>query len=236
VIQLVTDFHRRDPALAAVAERVALVAGDADIEVTCVPRSDTLAAGCCVARLALSPGPPGRLVVLDVAAPPGARFCAGRADGAVAVIGANVGWAWSFAAARVDGPYYLEVPAGDRSPVLVAEAVVRVARRQPHAVRGRVPPEQIAPLPDAVVAFADADGTLQTTIRQAPAAPGSRMRVRIGSVCETARVRSAPEAGELALLAGGAGFQALAVGGGSAAALFGMPPGGERIVLEPAGA
>lgn len=39
------------------------------------------------------------------------RFCDGRTRDGVGVVGANVGFTWSFVAGHVSGPHCLEVPA-----------------------------------------------------------------------------------------------------------------------------
>jgi len=67
-----------------------------------------------------------------------------------------VGFTWSFVADHVSGPRYLEVPADGpplRAPALLAAAVVRVARRQPHAIAGSVPRGAIRPAPAAAPAI-----------------------------------------------------------------------------------
>jgi hypothetical protein len=249
LVQLVADYGPGELAFAEVAQLLDLVVPDAEIRLAQVPRGDTMAAGWCVARLALCDGPPSRLLVHDIAALGEARFCVGFARDDVTVVGANAGWAWSFVAGEVWGPCYLEVPArtgSHRSPQLLAAAVVRVATRQPHALCESVPQDHIPSLPDAAVAFADCDGNLATTLPQAPAAVGERVRVRIGEVSATALVDDGSAAvgdGELALRAGAPGwpqrdggrrrFVELFVPGGSAAQRFGAPPGGAPITLVP---
>jgi hypothetical protein len=239
LVQLVADYGPGDLAFAELAQLLELVVPDADVRLTTVPPFDSLAAGWCAARLAQCPGPPGRLVVLDVAASGGARQCVGRARDHVDVVGANTGWAWSFLAGEVSGPSFLEVPAGNgsvRSPQLLAEAVVRVSNRQPHGVCGPVPAEQIPPIPDSVVAFVDCDGSIETTIAHAPSAVGDQMRVHIGEFAATAQVTDGREPvreGALALRPGVQPFSALTVGGGSAAELFGGPGGGAPVALVP---
>jgi len=240
LVQLVADYGPGDLAFAELAELLELVVPDADVRLTTVPAFDSLAAGWCAARLALCAGPPGRLVVLDVAASGGARQCVGRARDHVDVVAANTGRAWSFLAGEVSGPWFLEVPAGNgsvRSPQLLAEAVVRVSNRQPHGVCEPVPAEQIPPIPESVVAFVDCDGSIETTIAYAPSAVGDRMRVHIGDFAATARVIDGREPvgeGALALRPGVRPFSALTVGGGSAAELFGGPRGGAPVALAPA--
>jgi hypothetical protein len=235
LVQLVADYGPGDLAFAELAQLLELVVPNADVRLTTVPAFDSLAAGWCAARLALCAGPPGRLVVLDVAASDGARQCVGRARGHVDVVGANTGWAWSFLAGGISGPCFLEVPAGNgslRSPQLLAEAVVRVANCQPHGVREAVPAEQIPPIPESVVAFVDCDGSIETTIAHAPGAVGDQMRVHIGEVAATAHVTDGPvRDGALALRPGVQPFSALTVGGGSAAELFGEPRGGAPVAL-----
>jgi len=239
LVQLVADYGPGDLAFAELAQLLELVVPNADVRLTTVPAFDSLAAGWCAGRLALCPGPPGRLVVLDVASG-GARQCVGRARGHVDVVGANTGWAWSFLVGEVTGPCFLEVPAGNgslRSPQLLAEAVVRVSNRQPHGVCEAVPAEQIPPIPESVVAFVDCDGSIETTIAHAPSAVGDQMRVHIGDFAATAQVTDghAPvREGALALRPGVQPFSALTVGGGSAAELFGDPRGGAPVALAPA--
>ena len=240
LVQLVADYGPGDLAFAELAQLLELVVPDADVRLTTVPAFDSLAAGWCAARLAMCVGPPGRLVVLDVAASGGARHCVGRARDNVDVVAANTGWAWSFLAGEVSGPRFLEVPAGNgsvRFPQLLAEAVARVSNRQPHGVCEPVPAEQIPPIPESVVAFVDCDGSIETTIAYAPGAVGDRMRVHIGDFAATARVtdgRAPVGEGALALRPGVRPFSALTVGGGSAAELFGGPRGGAPVALTPA--
>ena len=155
LLQLVADYTSDDLAYAEFVVRVALLAPDSEILLTNVPPRDTLAAGYCVARLALAPGPTGRIVVHDVGMPgPEAvgpqRFCLGRTRGGASVLGANIGFCWSFVAEHVSGPFYLEVPADgppSRAPSLLATAVVRVVNGHPHAIDGIVPRDAIRPAP-----------------------------------------------------------------------------------------
>jgi hypothetical protein len=159
---LVADYGTGDRAFAALAERLALAAPEIDIVLSKVPPSDTVAAGYCVAHLALIPGPAGRLVVHDVA-PPAAdggcpKLCFGRTAAGAEVIGADAGFAWSFVAPHVSGPCYLEVPADIPSrcaPEHLAAAVVRVIDRHPHAIAGAVPHHAIEPPPATARALAD---------------------------------------------------------------------------------
>ena len=119
-VYLVADYDEGDPDFAEVVQRLALVAPGAAVQLTHVGPCDTIAAGLCVAWLALAEGPADRLIIHDVVAADGdgtrasdPRLCAGRsADGAL-VLGHNSGWAWSFARGDLHGPCYLDVCAAD---------------------------------------------------------------------------------------------------------------------------
>lgn len=253
LLQLVADYGPGDLAFAELLQCLALVLPDAEVRATRVPPGDTLAAGFCVARLALGDGPADRLVLHDVVARPASPsadlLCFARGHDGVAVIGPNHGWSWSFVVDEVCGPCYLEVPASTpargRSPELLAAAVVRIAARQPHALRGPVPRAEVAPLPGRAVAYVDGDGNLATTMAQAPAALGSRLRIRIGLVSAPARIAAAGERlpdGELVLRPASSGWPLRGGGrcrlvelhlpGGSAAARFDDPPIGAPIAVE----
>jgi hypothetical protein len=234
-VHLVADYGQGDPAFAEIAQALELAVAGAEVWLTRVPASDSLAAGWCAANLALSPGPPGRLVVIDVAAPEGEHYCVGRTADGVEVVSANSSWAWSFLAGEVAGPFCMEVPAGERAAQLVAEAVVRIAKRQPHALLERLLREEIRPVPEAVIAFVGCDGSLETTIPYTPGVVGERVRVRIGDAAATALItgaHAAVEDGALALRPGARSNSALTVGGGSAAELFGSPPSGAKVAVD----
>jgi hypothetical protein len=182
LLHLVADYGGGDLAYAELVQRVALIVPGTEIVVTQVPPGDTLAAGYCVARLALTPGPADRLVVHDVGmqGPETAgirRFCFGRTRDGVAVVGANVGFAWSFVAEHVSGPCYLEVPADGpplRAPELLAAAIVRVANRQPHAIAGIVPRGAIRPAPVLTSITAAEVERFQPRLTSSYEPPGSR--------------------------------------------------------------
>jgi hypothetical protein len=234
-VQLVADYGPDDLAFAETAQALELAVAGADVRLTQVPASDSLAAGWCAANLALCPGPPGQLVVIDIAAPEGDHYCVGRTADGVEVVSANSGWAWSFLAGEVSGPYCMEVPAGERAAQLLAEAVVRIAKRQPHALLEPLLREKIPAVPESVVAFVQCDGSLETTIPYTPGVVGERVRVRIGDAAATALItegRASVEDGALALRPGPRSNSALTVRGGSAAELFCSPSSGAPVALD----
>jgi hypothetical protein len=255
LVHVVADYGVGDLAFSEVTQQLLLALPDVVVQPTYVPPLDTLSAGFCVAQLALSEGPEGRVVVHNVAprrdepggrpANEGERFCGGRTRHGVLVAGPNAGWSWSFLRDEVHPLCYLDVPAGGsqfRSRDYLPRAVAHLVHRHPHAVCGTVPADLLPAVPERVVAYVDGYGNLKTTITQPPAEPGRRVLVTVGDVAATAVVGDGsfevPE-GELALAPGSSGwerhdgrwlfFYELFLRGGSAAARFGQPRSGARI-------
>jgi hypothetical protein len=247
LIQLVADHGPGDLAHAELIQQLALSVPDAAVHLTRVAPGDTVAAGFCVAQLALTDGPPDRLVAHDVGSPADAWLCAGRTPDGVWIVGPNAGWSWSFAVDELTCLCHVDVTAGGsraRSPAALPQAIRHVTQRHPHALWDALPRADIPPVPDRVVAYVDAAGNVTTTIAEPPAATGARIQVRIGSVSAVAIVADgdAVPAGELALAIGPAGwplrrggrrrFAELVVGRGSAAARFARPRPGTAVALR----
>lgn len=246
-MHLVTDRGPDDPAFAEVVRLLAVALPGASIQLTVVAPCDTLAAGCCVAELALDEGTADRLVAHDVtpgprdpgAWPPGSgtRFCVGRSTSGALVVGPNLGWAWSLAVDALRGLCCLDVPPRhhDRFPVAIAHA----QRRHPHAVAGVMPRSAVPRAPERAVAYVDEAGTLKTTLVALPAEAGTRVLVEIGDVTAPAVVSdgSVPVAdGELALAPSRpGGYLQLLEQGGSAGRRFAQPASGTPIRVTPAG-
>jgi hypothetical protein len=194
-----------------------------------VAPGDTLAAGLCVAELALGPGAVDRLVVHDVDGDVGdGRLWTGRTRQGVLVVGADRGWAWSFVAGGLRDLIALDVPA----VAGLGPAVRHALSRHPHAAAAVVARDRIPSAPDCVLVWTDRAGNLQTTL---DAAPAQRVMVRIGDRTARARCGPAPAAGELVLEPGARGLRRLAVGGGSASERFGAPPAGTPVSIAPLG-
>lgn len=231
LILLVADYGPGDLGFAQVVQRLARAAPDAQVLPTLVPRADTLAAGLCVAALALGDGPRDRVVVHDVAGPArDRRFWIGRCGDDALVVGADRGWAWSFVAPRATQICALDVPADTD----VALAVRHGLTRHPHALCAVIDRATVPPPPECVLVWTDRAGNLQTTLAAAPAEP---VMVSIGDRREPARLgdgHGGGAAGELVLEPGTRGLQRLSVGGGSAAERFGDPAAGTPVELTPA--
>ena len=97
LVQIVADYGPGDLAHAELIQRLELAAPDCIVHLTPVATGDTLAAGFCVARLALGEGPPDRIVAHDVGAPKdaGDRLWAGRSRSGVWIVGPDSGYSWS---------------------------------------------------------------------------------------------------------------------------------------------
>src|SRR4051794_40409450 len=228
LIQLVADYGPGDLAFAETVQWLALAAPDSRVCATRVAAGDTLAAGLCVAELALGGGPDGRAVVHDVDGTPRDRGqWIGRTRAGALVVGANRGWAWSFVTPQLIELCALDVPADAH----VAVAARHALSSYPHTVT----PRPLVPAPPTrVVVWADHAGNLQTTVT---ATPDELVMVRIGQYREPARLadgRGAVADGELVLEPGARGLKRLRLGGGSAAERFRDPPAGTPVEVTSA--
>jgi hypothetical protein len=252
LVHFVADYGEGDVAWADAVQRVAVAVPDAVVQRTPVATADTLAAGFCVAQLALNEGPPDRIVVHDIA-PAGDesgddRFCTGRSTDGVLVVGPNVGWAWSFAVDGLHGLCLVDVPAAPHSPHArdyLSAALIHLLAHHPHAVCDDIPADRVRPVPNSVVAYVDGRGNVVTTLTEPPAPPGTEVTLRVGDAAVTVTVAESlatVPSGRLGLAPGDAGWPTrdgprrryleLAVPGGSAAQQLGDPPTGTPVVVQ----
>jgi hypothetical protein len=232
LVGLVADYGPGDLRFAETVQRLALLAPEVRLSPVRVADGDTLAAGLCVADLALSPGPPDRVVVHDVAAQARDR-CVwfGRTRDGTLVVGADRGYAWSFVAPRLRDLCALDVPADAELTLVIRHALAG----HPHALCGAIDRTRVPPSPECVLVWTDAAGRLQTTLAKAP---GDRLVVQIGECREPARLRDPRQAlgdGELVLEPGTHGLHRLTLGGGRAADRFGAPAVGTPVTVTAAG-
>jgi len=249
LVYLVADYGPGDLAAAEVRARLALHLPGASVTYTPVGPFDTVAAGFCVAQLALGEGPAERLVYHNVAprqddddARPdneGEPLVAARLANGVLVVGVAAGCTFSFLADEVEDMFEVAVPPSgsqfrsrDAFPavlpgLLAGEESLRAAV---------VPPSRVPAVPEHAVAYVDGYGNLKTTWSKAPAEPGTRLRVRVGEAEADATVGDGTfdvPAGELSFAPGSSGWATRGGGerrwyellarGGSAAELFGFP-------------
>ena len=255
LIQVVADYGHGDLAFAEVCQRLALHLPEATLFATPVPAFDTVSAGFCVAQLALSPGPPGRVVFHNVAprgdtsdprpGNQGERLVCAELAGGVLVIGPNAGHSFSFV--RDEALTMREVVAGAagsqfRSRDYFPELLARIVRRDDSCLGAPLGAGAIAAPPERRVVYLDGYGNLKTSWFSAPAASGERVEVTIGGQGALATVSDGTfevPVGELAFAPGSSGwttrsgdeirFFELFLRGGSAATRFGFPRAGASV-------
>jgi hypothetical protein len=155
LIHLITDEGQAG--WADLAGRLGRALPEAEICPVPVRPRDTLAAGFCLAELALADGPVARMV-FDAVTPDdddGVAFWLGRSPGGVLAVAPAAGWSWSYAAGHLRTLCRLDVPAGRRSHARLASAAVHAARRHPHAVAGVVARREVPGLPGRALPAAE---------------------------------------------------------------------------------
>ena len=256
LVQVVADYGIADLANAEVRQRLALHLPGADVAYTPVGPFDTLAAGFCVAQLALGDGPRERVVYHNVApredednprsGNEGEPLIAAWARG-VLIVGAGSRYAFSFLRDEVDELFEVAIPdsgsqfrSRDAFPALLPGLLAK----DPALIAKPLSPDAVLPVPQGVVAYRDGYGNLKTTWADPPVDQGSERQIRIGEVTAPATVGEATfgvPAGALAFAPGSSGWRCrdgsalrwweLLVRGGSAAELFHQPPTGAEVEI-----
>jgi hypothetical protein len=263
LVHVVADYGEGDLAFAEVAQRLLARLPDAHVHATAVGAFDTLAAGFCVAQLALNAGAPGTVIYHNVApraddpdarrANAGERLAWALLPGGAQVVGVDAGYAFSFVAPEADELRWVDVPASGsqfRSRDLFPAAVAELARGRRDALGGPLGADDIPPVPDARIAYVDGYGNLKTTVRAADVAQpsGTAVAVDIAGRALDATVGGGSfevEAGALAFAPGSSGWplrgggevawMELFLRGGSAWEAFGRPATDTPIDVRPVG-
>jgi len=256
LLTVVADFGTGDLAFAEVHQHLARLLPEADIVALSVPPFDTVSAGFCVAQLALTVGPPDRVVFVNVAprqdheapreANAGEGLAAVRLDSGVLVVGVASGASLAFLGD--EGVQLRAVDVADagsqfRSRDVFPEAVAALARGD-DALLGE--PLACGSAPQRCLVYTDGFGNLKTSWHEPPAQPGSLVRVRIGDAAVRALVTDGVftvHEGEVAFAPGSSGWPTKDGGfrafweafarGASAATMFGRPPSGTAVEVEP---
>ncbi len=260
LIHVVADYGHGDLAFAEVCQRLALHIPEATLVTVPVPAFDTVSAGFCVAQLALTPGPPDRVVFHNVAprgdtpdprpGNQGERLVCAHLDGGVLVIGPNAGHTFSFVSEEALAIREVVVGAAGsqfRSRDFFPELLARIVTGDESCLGESLPPDGVAPLPPRCVVYVDGYGNVKTSWFSAPVASGERVEVTIGGQTALATVTDGTfevPRGELAFAPGSSGwsrrrggdlrFFELFLRGGSASARFGAPRPGALVVVRPA--
>ena len=257
LVHIVADYGYGDLAFAEVVQRVKRRLPDAEPIFTPVPPFATLAAGFCVAQLAMNEAPPGTIVYHNVApraddesareANAGERLAFALLPTGVRVVGVNAGYAFSFVRDAAEELRWADVEAGGsqfRSRDLFPEAAARIACGWPGVLAEGLAPSDVPAVPSRRLAYVDGYGNLKTTVRSDDAPHDGPVRIRIGEREHQARVSGGSfevEQGTLAFAPGSSGWTDPAgestvwmevfLRGGSAWEEFGRPPGGSEIAF-----
>ena len=248
LLTVVADYGVGDLAFAEVRQRFAKLLPDAEVTGLPVPAFDTVAAGFCVAQLALGDGPDDRIVYANVAPREdeddprednaGEPLAAARLGSGVLVVGVASGFSLSFlAAAGIEVRAVTVSDAGSqfRSRDVFPAAVAALARGE-DVLAG---PITVPPPPERAVVYTDGYGNLKTSWHEPPGPVGSTVRVRIGDRTAPAVVSDgvfAVPAGAMSFAPGSSGwdrpFYELLIRGGNAARIFGSPANGTAVQVE----
>ncbi|HEX2274160.1 MAG TPA: hypothetical protein VHG90_09845 [Acidimicrobiales bacterium] len=255
LLHVVADYGHGDLAFAEVCQRLAMHLPDATLVATPVPVFDTVSAGFCVAQLALTPGPRGRVVYHNVAprgdtpdprpGNQGERLVCASLPNGVLVVGVNAGYTFSFVRDEALGLREVVVESAGsqfRSRDFFPELLARIVSGDETCLGEFLPPEAVAQLPPRRVVYVDGYGNLKTSWFSAPVPSGERVEVTIGGQTARATVTDGTfevPVGELAFAPGSSGwptrsgealrFFELFLRGGSAAARFGVPGTGATV-------
>ena len=261
LVHLVADYGPGDLAAAEVRSRLACFLPGAGVSYTPVGPFDTVAAGFCVAQLALGGGPPDTLVYHNVAPREdsedprhdndGEPLLAARLANGVRVVGVAAGSTFAFVRDEVDELVEVDVPATHsqfRSRDAFPALLPQLHDGDLSAAGRRLDPCDLPTVPERVVSYVDGYGNLKTTWPEPPAEPGTPVRVRVGENAVDATVGGgtfAVPSGALSFAPGSSGWTTrtgselrwceVLLRGGSAADRFGSPRPGTPVSVTVAG-
>ncbi len=261
-LHLICDYAQGDMAWAEVYSAFAARLPDsARMHATNVGSFDTVATGFILAQLAMAPLDlrPEDLLIFANCAPrkdvktarpnnEGEGLLFGTTKAGVQVLAVNSGYSLSFIRDEIQELWSTDAQeegsqfrSRDYFPRVVASAVAGDFS----FIRHRLEPERLVPDPPAeCVGYVDSFGNMKTTIRAGDArvealAPGSRLKVRIGSHIRAATVATGSfnvMEGDLAFAPGSSGHERryweLFKRGGSAWHEFGEPSTGAKVHID----
>ena len=257
LLHVVADYGPGDLAFAEVTQQLALHLGGAAVVATPVPPFDTISAGFCIGQLALTDGPPDRIVYHNVAPRAdeddprpeneGEELVAAWTDAGTLVLGPHAGHVLSFLGDRLGRAHAVDLPGGGsqfRSRDFFPALAAQLAAGDERSLGRRLDPQAIPPVPAETVVYVDGYGNLKTSWSSPPAPSGTKVTVTIGDRSHPASVSDGTfevASSELAFAPGSSGWPLAAGGerrffelllrGGSAAGLFGNPAAGAPVLL-----
>jgi hypothetical protein len=260
LVHIVADYGQGDLAFAEVVQRLKVHLPDAEPVLTPVQPFCTLAAGFCIAQLALNSAPPGAIVYHNVApreddnaaraANAGERLTYARSRTGVRVIGVNAGHALSFIRDEAEKLRWAAVEAEGsqfRSRDLFPQTAAAIALGRSQALAEDIDPSLIPDVPASCIAYIDGYGNVKTTLRfeDKQFRPGTKLAIQIDGVTHEALVSDGTfgvEAGLLAFAPGSSGWKTkqgeqvrwveLFLRGGNAWDTFKRPAIGSQIEVK----
>jgi hypothetical protein len=259
LVHIIADYGVGDLAFAEVVQRIKLHVPDAEPVLVPVPSFATVAAGFCIAQLALHAGPPGTIIYHNVAprqddptarsANAGERLAYARLPTGVHVIGVNAGYAFSFIKDVAKELRWVRSPdegSQFRSRDMFPQPVGDIARGVFDALGEKIDVSSVPEPPSSVLAYVDGYGNMKTTVPYSAhtVTPESHVRIRIDQEEHEATMSdgtfAVPE-GKLAFAPGSSGWRLgngeevrwmeIFLRGGNACELFGRPPNGSAVVV-----
>ncbi len=246
LIHIIADFGYADLAFAEVVQRFKMLLPEAELMLSSVPAFATLAAGFCVAQLALNEHPDNMMIFHNVAPRrddtnkrknnDGERLATMTCNG-VRIVGVNAGYAFSYLKNEATLYAIDTASAGSqfRSRDIFPQAFAKLVTGD-SILAAPILKETIADVPDSSIAYIDGFGNIKTTLPAGCYLPGQELEVVINEHRATAIVSDGSFSvaqGQLTLSVGSSGwrccsgqqlrFMELFLRGGSAAALFGWP-------------
>lgn len=177
LVHIIADYGANDLAFAEVVQRIKRHIPDSELILTPVPPFSTLAAGFCIAQLALNDAPPGMMIYHNIApreddesnrkSNAGERLAFARTKTGVRVIGVNAGYAFSFLRDSVEELYWAAAESEGsqfRSRDLFPQAAAAMAAGAPGSFGKKISAREIPKIPVNRVAYIDGYGNLKTTI------------------------------------------------------------------------
>lgn len=184
LVHIIADYGANDLAFAEVVQRIKRYLPDSEPILTPEPAFSTLAAGFCIAQLALNDGPPGMMIYHNIApredndsnrkANAGERLAFARTKRGVRVIGVNAGYAFSFIRNSAEELYWAAAESAGsqfRSRDLFPQAAAAMAAGEPASFGKKISSREIPEIPANRVAYVDGYGNLKTTISETEVKP-----------------------------------------------------------------
>ena len=259
LLHIIADYGHGDLAFAEVVQQFKLHLSAADPVLTPVPPFATLAAGFCIAQLALNSGPADAIIFHNIApradddsareGNAGEELVYARLTNGVQIVGVHAGETFSFLRDEAAEIRRVKVPTEGsqfRSRDFFPQVTAAIVSGKENSLGEKIPPNEIPDVPEDRVAYIDGYGNLKTTIAgdQPKFTNGEKVTLTInGKTCEAIASDGtfAVEPGVISFAPGSSGWprrkggpvrwREIFLRGGSAAEKFGNPQSGAKIEI-----